>query len=97
MKLSDWKNWLEQTHPDDLVTDLFGAHAVDVQQWITQKYDPGERPEIMYKGTHYDVIGEPDMPDAKGKFIQIRHKGLRHSGGNKLVPVDELMAAVRED
>ena len=59
-----FKQWLEQE----------GVGTADVQEirsWLTQRFeDPRERPTIVFKGTEYQVIGEPDMPDARGKFIQ---------------------------
>lgn len=89
--LHNFKQWINEA--DGQVTDVFGADADEVHSWLTQKFEPGNRPQIMFKGTQYQVVGEPDMPQARGKFVQARPMGMRHAGADKLVPIQPLVAA----
>lgn len=91
--MQSFTQWLNESHIDDLVTDVFGADAAEVKSWLTQKFEPGDRPQIMFHGTQYQIIGEPDMPGARGKFIQARPLGAKHRGYDKLIPIQPLIAA----
>lgn len=90
--MCNFTQWLNEVHPDN-PTDVFGADADQVRNWLTQKFEPGERPEIMFQGTQYEVIGEPDTSAARGKFIQVHPIGAKHAGHDKLIPIQALFGA----
>jgi hypothetical protein len=89
--MNNFAKWINTVHSD---TNVFGADSDEVHSWLTQKFEPGNRPQIMFKGTQYQVIGEPNDPQARGNFVQIRPIGARHGGADKSVPIKSLLAAV---
>jgi hypothetical protein len=91
--MQTFTQWLEQE------TDVGTADVQEIQSWLTQRFeDPRERPTVIFRGTEYQVIGEPDMPDARGKFIQATplSSGIgfhRPTGKPILIPIKPLLQA----
>jgi hypothetical protein len=84
--LLNFTTWLNES--DDFSTNVFGADRDEVHSWLTQKFMPGNQPQIIFRGDKYQVIGQPEIPQARGKFVQAR---LVNTKKDKLIPIEPLI------
>lgn len=93
----DWSN-IQLGYFDDIAANPVGetmSLPEFKELFANRVWAPGTRFKLRLEKyiRPMQIIGEPDMPDARGKFVQLRPEGIRHPGLDLLMPIKEAYEA----